>query len=118
MYANGQCVADKIEQSEVRGPYFKGLKQNPERFAAKGIRPETPYPCLYVGGTDLTVDTFSGSIVAGWLVANAVSQYQAVDHLFLAKNITTDIEQFLEPPIIPEEEDVAVPLFIATTSDS
>lgn len=95
--------------SEIQGPYNKGLRQNPERYTAKGIRPDTPYPGLFVGGCDLTVDTFAGSIVAGWLVANSVAKYQAVDHLFLSKNITTDIEQFLEPPIIPEVEDVAVP---------
>jgi len=74
------------------------------------VRVDTPYPGLYVGGPDLTVgDSFSGSTVAGWLVANSVCGYNSVDHLFLQKNITTDLEQFLEPPVLSDEEDVAVP---------
>jgi hypothetical protein len=90
---------------------------NPERYAAKGVRPQTNYPSLYVGGPDLTVDTFSGSIVAGWLLANAISRYKAIDHIFLEKNITTDIEQFLEPPLPQQVEDLAVPIEIMTTTE-
>ena len=63
-----------------------------------------------MGGSDLTVgDSFSGATVAGWMVANAVCGYGAVDYLFLEKDIVTDLEQFLEPPILSEEENVAVP---------
>jgi len=87
-----------------------GLSHTPERYAAKGVRVDTPYPGLYAGGSDLTVgDSFSGATVAGWLVANAICGYNSVDHLFLAKNITTDLEQFLDPPVLSKEEDVAVP---------
>jgi hypothetical protein len=60
----------------------------------------------------LTVgESFAGSIVGGWLAANAVVGYSAVDHLFLQKNITTDLEQFLESPELPAglDTDVAVP---------
>lgn len=42
-------------------------------------------------------------------MANAVCGYKAVDHLFLQKNVTTDLEQFLEAPSLREEDDVAVP---------
>jgi hypothetical protein len=37
--------------------------------------------------------------------------YATVDHLFLKKNITTDLARFIEPPDRREEEedDVAVP---------
>ena len=100
-----------ILHSEIRGPFHKGLRHNVERYMAKGIRPETPYPGLYVGGTDLTVDSTSGAFVSGWLVANSVMNYQAIDHLFLSKNITSDIEKFLEPPgRVDGKEDLAVPL--------
>jgi hypothetical protein len=99
----------KILHSELRGPFQKGLSHTPERYAAKGVRADTPYPCLYVGGSDLTVgDSFSGATIGGWLVANAVCGYSTVDHLFLQKNITSDLEQFLEPPQFTSE-DVAVP---------
>lgn len=103
-------VQGNIIHAEVRGPFYKGLRQTPEKYAAKGIRPESPYPCLYVGGTDLTVDTFSGSIAAGWLLANSVAGYETFDHVFLQKNITTDIEHFLATPGPLPEEDLAVPL--------
>ena len=95
-----------------------GLSHNAERYAAKGIRASTPYPCLYAGGPDLTVgDSLSGCIVGGWLVANAVSGYDAIDLLFLQKNITSDLEQFIKPPVIPEIEDVAVPFTTKVVED-
>jgi len=63
-----------------------------------------------MGGSDLTVgDSFSGATVGGWLVANAVCGYNAVDHLVLRKNITSDLEQFLAAPMLEDGEDVAVP---------
>lgn len=105
----------KIEHAEIRGPFYKGLSHSPERYAAKGIRADTPYPGLYAGGSDLTVgDSFSGATVGGWLVANAVCGYNAVDHLFLQKNVTTDLEQFLEAPALSDEDDVAVPFTPST----
>jgi hypothetical protein len=91
----------KIEHCEVRGPFQRGLSHNPERYAAKGVRPETPYPRLFVGGSDLTVgESFAGEAVG----------YSAADHLFLQKNLTTDLEQFLESPLLLDEDDVAVPV--------
>jgi hypothetical protein len=102
----------KVDHCEIRGPLQRGLSHNPERYAAKGVRAETPYPGLFVGGSDLTVgESFAGSIVGGWLAANAVVGYSAVDHLFLQKNITTDLEQFLQSPRLPAglDTDVAVP---------
>ena len=101
-----------IEHSEVRGPYPQGLSHTPERYMAKGVRSDTPYPGLFMGGSDLTVgDSFAGGIVGGWLAANAVMGYSAMDHMLLKKNITSDIRQFLEPPSALEdgEEDLAVP---------
>lgn len=100
----------KIECSEIRGPFRQGLSHNPERFAAKGIRAESQYPGLFVGGSDLTVgESFSGSIVGGWLAANAVTGYSMIDHLYLEKNITSDLARFLELPDELEKEDIAVP---------
>lgn len=95
--------------SQLLGPLHRGLSHNPERYAAKGIRPESPYPGLYVGGSDLTIDSFNGSMVGGWLTANAVAGYSWLDYLFLQKNITSDIVRQLEPPDFPDKEDLAVP---------
>jgi len=105
----------KIEHSEVRGPYHRGLSHNPERYAAKGVRADdSVYPRLFAGGSDLSVgESFLGAVLGGWLVANAVVGYKVLDLLFLGKNITSDLEQFLEMPSLPppfdEEEDLAVP---------
>jgi hypothetical protein len=60
-----------------------------------------------MGGSDLTVsDSFAGSIVAGWLVANTVIGYSSIDHLFLKKNVTSDLERWTAPPDLVN--DVAV----------
>ena len=97
-------------QTRLIGPLHRGLSHNPERYAAKGVRPECPYPGLFVGGSDLTVgESFSASIVGGWMAANAVMGYTSIDHLYLEKNITSDIAQYLELPDIPDETDLAVP---------
>ena len=102
----------KIDHAEVRGPFHRGLSHNPERYAAKGIRPKTPYPGLFMGGSDLTVgDSFAGAIVSGWLAANAIVGYSPLDLLFLKKNISSDLEQYIPLPVIETEEDVAVPYF-------
>ena len=106
----------KIECVQVCGPFRSGLIQDPARFAIKGNRPEMPYPGLFIGGADLTVaDSTSGALVGGWLAANAVMGYSFIDHLYLKKNITSDLQQFLEEPSLATVrngvvvEDVAVP---------
>jgi hypothetical protein len=100
----------RIDCAEIRGPFRRGLSHTPVRFAAKGIRAETPYPHLFVGGSDLTVgDSFGSAAVGAWLVSNAVVGYNAIDHFLLQKNLTSDLAEFVEPPTIPDEEDVAVP---------
>jgi len=90
--------------------------QNPARFAIKGNRPETTYPGLFIGGADLTVaDSTSGALVGGWMAANAIMGYSFIDHLYLKKNITSDLQQFLEEPSLATVrdgvvvEDLAVP---------
>lgn len=103
-------TAGKIEHAEVRGPFYRGLSHNPERFAAKGVRTDTPYPGLYMGGSDLTVgDSFSGSIVGGWLAANRIIGYSPIDLLYLRKNISSDLSNYIPPPVELEEDDLAVP---------
>jgi phytoene dehydrogenase-like protein len=103
-------LEDKVQHAEVRGVIHRGLSHTPERYAARGLRPESPYPGLFVSGPDLTVGgSFAASIVAGWLTVNAVIGYSYLDLLFLRKNVTSDIERFLAPPDLYEEEDVAVP---------
>jgi hypothetical protein len=102
-------LAGKIMHQTMVGPLYRGLSHNPERYAAKGVRPESPYPGLFTGGSDLTVgESFSGSIVGGWLAANAVMGYSTVDHLFLQKNITSDITRYMELPESTAEADLAV----------
>lgn len=99
-------LKDKVAQEEIAGPFRRGLSHNPERYAAKGIRADTPYPGLYMGGNDLTIgESFGGGIVGAWLAANAVAEYSPVDHLFLQKNLTSDIQRFLDPPLLDEEDD-------------
>jgi len=99
----------RIECCMMLGPIRVGLSHTPHRYAATGIRPETSYPGLFVGGSDLTVgDSFSASMVSGWMVANAVLRYSFIDHLFLAKNVTNDLSLCLTSPKLLEE-DVAVP---------
>jgi len=101
----------KVAFSKLLGPVRAGLSHNPERYAAKGIRPETLYPGLYVGGSDLTVgDSLSGSIVGGWLAANAVMNYNFVDYIFLEKHIVSDLALFMKNRRRSGgEDDVAVP---------
>jgi hypothetical protein len=111
-------IRGKVIHSELRGPLYRGLSHNPERYAAKGVRPATPYPGLYVGGSDLTVDSSNGAFIGGWLAANAVMQYTWMDILFLQKNVTSDIVQHLEPPDVLDDEDLAVPPFSIKTSSS
>jgi hypothetical protein len=48
-------------------------------------------------------------MVGGWLAANAVMGYTWMDYLFFQKSITADIARYLEPPEIPDVEDLAVP---------
>eukprot|EP00535_Pseudo-nitzschia_heimii_P005499 CAMPEP_0197186350 /NCGR_PEP_ID=MMETSP1423-20130617/13745_1 /TAXON_ID=476441 /ORGANISM="Pseudo-nitzschia heimii, Strain UNC1101" /LENGTH=980 /DNA_ID=CAMNT_0042637637 /DNA_START=119 /DNA_END=3061 /DNA_ORIENTATION=- len=101
----------KIARSEMIGPLYRGLSHTPHRYAAKGIRPESNYPGLFCGGSDLTIgESFSASLVGGWLAANAVVGYQPLDLIYLDKNITTDIAAHLEPADLPKvgEEDLAV----------
>merc|ERR1711865_872506 len=82
-------IKGKITHSELVGPLYRGLSHTPQRYAAKGARSDSPYPGLFSGGSDLTVgESLSASIVGGWLVANAVTGYGPLDHLFLQKNIT------------------------------
>eukprot|EP00531_Pseudo-nitzschia_arenysensis_P018406 CAMPEP_0116151408 /NCGR_PEP_ID=MMETSP0329-20121206/20079_1 /TAXON_ID=697910 /ORGANISM="Pseudo-nitzschia arenysensis, Strain B593" /LENGTH=607 /DNA_ID=CAMNT_0003648015 /DNA_START=1 /DNA_END=1821 /DNA_ORIENTATION=- len=101
----------KIAGADMVGPLYRGLSQTPLRYAAKGVKAESNYPGLFCGGSDLTVgDSFSASLVGGWLVANTVAGYQPLDILYLDKNISSDIAAYLELPDIPKggEEDLAV----------
>ena len=74
------------------------------------------YPGLFIGGADLTVaDSTSGAIFGGWMAANAIMGYSSIDHTYLKKNITTDLQRFIDDPSMATErdgvvvEDLAVP---------
>lgn len=85
------------------------MSHTPERYVAKGVRADTPYRSLFYGGADLTIgENLSATLVAGWLVSNSLCDYGFIDHLYLSKNITADIAQFMHSPGI-DEVDVAVP---------
>lgn len=85
------------------------MSHTPERFVVKGVHALSPYRRLFYGGADLTIgENFSAAMVAAWLVSNAVTGYTVVDHLFLQKNITADLGQFIEDPGV-DDDDVAVP---------
>jgi hypothetical protein len=114
-------LAGTIAAENLSGPYTRGLSHTPERYAAKGVRADTPYPGLFVGGSDLTVgDSFSGSMVGGWLVSNAVIGYGTLDLLFLEKNITSDLGKFMEEQVFPDdaELEVAVPYEPRSSSEA
>eukprot|EP00554_Chaetoceros_debilis_P014564 CAMPEP_0194121996 /NCGR_PEP_ID=MMETSP0150-20130528/48912_1 /TAXON_ID=122233 /ORGANISM="Chaetoceros debilis, Strain MM31A-1" /LENGTH=972 /DNA_ID=CAMNT_0038814659 /DNA_START=133 /DNA_END=3051 /DNA_ORIENTATION=- len=103
-------LEDKIDFCSMTGPLRKGLSQTPLRYAAKGVRPESPYPGLFMGGSDITVgDSFSGAMVGGWMAANAIINYSFIDHLYLEKNVTNDLSRFMKSPKHSGEDDVAVP---------
>lgn len=107
-------LADKIVVGQMIGPIREGLSHDPMRYFAKGIRPQTPYPGLFVGGPDLTIgDSFSAAMVGGWLVSNAVVGYSDLDHIMLDKNITNDITQFMKNrKTDSDREDIAVPFTV------
>ena len=60
-------------------------------------------------------DSTSGALVVGWMAANAIMGYRFINHLYLKKNITSDLQQFLEEPSLATVrdgvvvEDLAVP---------
>ena len=60
-------------------------------------------------------DSTSGAVVGGWLAANAVVGYSLIDHVYLRKDITSDLRRFLDEPSMETTrggvvvEDVAVP---------
>lgn len=111
-------LKDKIDFMSMIGPIRKGLSHTPLRYAVKGLKPVSPYPGLYMGGADLTVgDSFSAAMVGGWMAANAVLKYSFIDHLYLEKNITNDLKQFLASPRTNGEEDVAVPFAVKKSDE-
>lgn len=110
-------MAGKVECFQICGPFRSGLIQNSAKFSINGNRPEMVYPGLFIGGTDLTVaDSSSGAVVGGWMAANAILGYSLIDHLYLKKNVTNDLQRFLENPSMSTErdgvivEDLAVPI--------
>lgn len=101
----------KVRSHTIVGPRSRGLSHTPERFTAQGVRVDTPFKNLFYGGSDLTIgESLSASLVAAWLACNAVAGYSSsFDHLFLGKNITSDLIQFMNSPG-RNDDDVAVPL--------
>lgn len=104
-----QLKKNKILGMELQGPTKTGkLSHTCHRYAASGIRPQTLYKNLYVGGSDLTVDSFSGAIVGSWMCAIAVMKYDYIDLNYLMKHITSDLQKFMEEPVNSGENNVAV----------
>lgn len=104
-------VEGKIQRLELHGPFDVGLSQTPERFQAKGIRPEsTVYQNLYHAGIDVTMNSFSGSIIGSWLAVNSIMGYNYWDYCFFQKNVTNDIASVLTNYCDYEEELLPLPL--------
>lgn len=84
-------TSDVIKSSNLSEPLRKGLTHNCMRYAAKCVKPSTPYPNLFLGSEDLTFDSFSGRLAAGAMAANAVLGYDAFDLMYLGKNVVEDL---------------------------
>lgn len=103
VYEEFPQLKNNIAHMELRGPIRKGLSHTPERYVVKGIVPNTNYPNLYIGGSDLCMDNFSGEIVGSWMATNAVLKYGHMDLSMLQKNVTADLQYLLEEPDSEEE---------------
>ena len=79
-----------------------GLSHDPFRYAAACVRPSTPFPNLFLSGTDLTYDSFLGGFEAGYLTATGLLGYNAVDLLYLGKNAVSDLDDGKGGVIIAE----------------
>lgn len=51
-----------------------GLAHDPERFAARWLRPETPIPGLYLAGADVCSAGVAGGLMGGILCASAIAK--------------------------------------------
>ena len=69
----------------------QGLSHDPNRFAANCVKPGTPFGNLFLGGLDVTYDSFVGGLAAGYLTANAVLGYTAFDQVVLGKSLVADL---------------------------
>jgi hypothetical protein len=85
-----QCKG-RVVFSEVSSVVQTGLSHTPVRFAASCVRPKTVYDGLYLGGEDITYDSFLGRAAAGILACNALLGYTCLDLLWLEKNVAADI---------------------------
>ncbi|GMH96466.1 hypothetical protein TrVE_jg10146 [Triparma verrucosa] len=82
-----------VSSSTLSDVIRRGLTHNCMRFAAKCVKPSTPYPNLYLSGEDLTFDSMSGRIAAGAMAANAVLGYDVFDLMFLGKSVVEDLHE-------------------------
>lgn len=74
-----------------------------------------------MGGSDLVVgDSLSGlSVVGGgWLAANETVGHSPVDLLYLRKNFSSDLSQYIPPLVEMEADDLAAPCEPAPTPES
>jgi hypothetical protein len=94
--ANFPSVKGAIVKSAISPLIWPGLSHDPNRFAARCVRPSTPFPNLFLGGTDLTLDSSNGALSSAVLTANAMLGYSAVDIFLLGKSVATDLARFAE----------------------
>ena len=90
-----------IEEGGVTtlGPFRVGLSHRPERFGVPGLRVRTPIENLYLGGADLVLGNFAGSLLGGWLATHAVLGYGSLDLLLLQRNLNEDLKNVHRPKI-------------------
>ncbi len=94
------------------GPIRVGLSHRPSRFAAQGLRaavaqgvPGGGVENVFLAGSDLVLNTFTGSLLGGWLGAHAAVGYGALDMLCFQRNLTSDLGNLPRPRFVAEGEE-------------
>lgn len=81
----------KVIFSEVSDVLPAGLSHTPARFTVRSVGPHSCYPGLYLGGGDITYDSFAGRMIAGTQSCNAILGYNALDLTLLEKDVLADV---------------------------
>lgn len=91
-------IAGQFEEEhggiQTIGPFRVGLSHRPARFVAPGLRTRIApgVENVFLGGGDLVLGTFGGSVMGGWLAAHSALGYGAVDLLMLGRSLNEDLK--------------------------
>lgn len=90
-----------VEEQGIQtvGPFRVGLSHRPPRFMAPGLRTRIVpgVANVLLGGGDLVLGTFVGSLLGGWLAAHSALNYGALDLLVLERNLNNDLKNVPRP---------------------